>query len=97
MNRDTMQEDIVLTLEEVCESCAVSAAEVKAYIEEGLVEVQGGDVAHWRFSQTSLIHIQRANRLERDLRLNPAGAVLAFELLEEIEKLKNRLKRFKDQ
>lgn len=93
MSHDPSHEDVMLTLEDVCESCALSMTEIRAYVEEGLIEVQGDDVTHWRFSRASLIQIQKAYRLEWDLRLNPAGVALAFDLLEQIDDLKNRLKR----
>ena len=86
-----------LTLQDICDQCNLSRDCVVAYIEEGLIEVSGSAVSSWRFSEIHMLHIQKANRLERDLRLNPAGSVLVLELMQEIEQLKNQLKRLQRQ
>jgi chaperone modulatory protein CbpM len=94
MTGEVLSEDHKLTLRDICESCGLSELKVKTYIEESVVEVRGDDVKRWRFSEVSMVQIQKVHRLERDLRLNPAGAVLALELMSQIEDLKNQLKRF---
>ncbi len=86
-----------MTLQDVCEHCDLSQEDVVAYIEEGLISVTGETVSNWRFSEIHLLHIRKARRLEHDLRLNPAGSVLVLELLQEIEHLKNQLKRLQRQ
>ena len=80
-----------LTLEDICESCVISQTEIIAYVEEGIVKVEGQDPEQWRFSQLTLIEVRRAQRLTRDLGLNPAGVALAFQLMDEIEELKGQL------
>ena len=82
-----------LALEDICENCGLSELTVKTYVEEGVVTVQGDDAKLWRFSEVSVVQIQKALRLEQGLRLNPAGAALALELISEIDDLKNQLKR----
>ena len=93
MTGEVLSEDHKLTLKDICESCGLSESNVRIYIEESVVEVQGDDPKLWRFSEVSMIKIQKANRLERDLRLNPAGAALALDLMSQIEELKNQLRR----
>ena len=94
MTGEVLSEDHKLTLQDICESCGLSESTVRTYIEESVIEVQGDDVKLWQFSEVSIVQIQKAHRLERDLRLNPAGAALALELMSQIEDLKNQLKRF---
>lgn len=94
MTGDVLSEDQKLTLQDICENYGLSESTVRTYIEECVVEVQGDDVSLWRFSEVSVVQIQKTHRLERDLRLNPAGAALALELMSQIEELKNQLKRF---
>ncbi|MFQ5622388.1 MAG: chaperone modulator CbpM [Paracoccaceae bacterium] len=89
-----LRKDATLTLDRVCEICGVSADVVSAYVEEGLADVEGADAASWRFSEAGILHIRKALRLEKDLGLNPAGAVLVLELVEHIESLERRLRRF---
>ena len=94
MTGEVLSEEHKLTLEDICQTCGLSELKVKAYIEESVVEVQGDDARLWRFSEISMVRIQKACRLEKDLRLNPAGTALALELMSQIEELKNLLKRF---
>lgn len=93
MTGEVLSEDYKLALKEICEKCGVPESKVIAYIEEGVIEVQGADVKRWRFSEVSMVQVLKAHRLERDLRLNPAGVALALELMSQIEDLKNQLKR----
>lgn len=83
-----------MSLAELCEKCELSEVKVRAYVEEGVIDVEGEEVERWSFSEVCLVQIRRAHRLERDLGLNPAGAALALELAAEIDRLKQRLERF---
>ena len=94
MTGEVLSEEHKLTLNDICESCGLSESKVRTYIEESVVEVRGDDVKLWRFSEVNMVRIQKACRLEQDLRLNPAGAALALELMSQIEDLKNQLMRF---
>ena len=94
MSDDLLQDKAELSLDEVCVSCNLAREVVTSYIEEGLLEVEGATTQGWRFSQTQVVYIQKATRLQNDLRLNVAGSVLVLELLEQIDELKNRLQRF---
>lgn len=93
MTSEFLQEDASLKIEEICKDCELSLVEIKSYVEEGIVEVMGDDVARWRFSQSSIVQIKRAVRLEKDLGVNRAGAALALELMSQINDLKTQLKR----
>ena len=97
MSDDRPDDGMELSFEDVCTACNLPANAVISYIEEGLVEVEGSDVTHWRFSETALLHIKKAHRLECDLRLNAAGSVLVLELMAQIEDLKRQLRRFERQ
>lgn len=88
-----LQETPEMTLDEICQSCGLSTETVLTYVQEGLIDVHGDPASGWRFSEIQMIHIQKAGRLERDLRLNPAGSVLALELMEKIKNLENQIKR----
>lgn len=90
---DIASEHTRLALQELCERCGLSEETVRAYVEEGVVEVEGDDIARWRFSEVSLVRVQKAHRLERDLGLNAAGAALALELMARIDALRARLAR----
>ncbi|EXJ13309.1 chaperone modulator CbpM [Imhoffiella purpurea] len=88
---DLLEEDIELTLSELCRACRLPADRVLELVEEGVVDPLGRDPARWRFSAVSIRRVRCAQRLERDLGVNAAGAALALELLEEMERLRARL------
>ncbi|MEW5249536.1 chaperone modulator CbpM [Microbulbifer sp. 2201CG32-9] len=89
-----LDEQSQLSLSELCRACGLSAEYILALVEEGVIEPQGRSQALWRFSGISVRRVRRASTLERDLGINLAGAALAVELLEEIERLRVRLARF---
>ena len=93
MTGEVLSEEYKLTYINFCEACGLSESRVRTYIEESVVEVQGDDVTLWRFSEVSVVQIQKAYRLERDLRLNPAGVAFALELMSQIDDLTKQLKR----
>ncbi|NNJ74978.1 MAG: MerR family transcriptional regulator [Anderseniella sp.] len=80
-----------LTIDDLCSACGLSKDKVTSYVAEGIIEPQGAAVVEWRFSRTTVVAVQRAQRLEQDLGLNEAGIALAFDLLSQIEELKRRL------
>lgn len=95
----TQQVDIVtdfpaLSTDDLGLICNLSPDQVVAYVAEGIVVPLGSEPGQWRFSRLSVITIQRAHRLERDLGLNLAGVALALELMDEVEALKQRLARY---
>lgn len=94
MPNDLSNEPADLTIDDICERCGLSTDAVTTYVEEGLIEVSGPDTKSWKFTRTHIIHLQKAHRLEKDLRLNPAGSVLVLELQAQIERLQARLRAF---
>jgi len=93
---EVLEEDVELTLAELCRACQVPAERVFELVEEGLVEPLGREPGRWRFHGVSLHRARCALRLERDLGVNLAGAALALELLDELEAMRERLKRLED-
>lgn len=93
LSGDIVEEDVELTLAELCHICHISAEQVFELVEQGLVEPFGRTPSRWRFQGYSVKRVRCARRLERDLGVNTAGAALALELLDEIEQLRVRLRR----
>jgi chaperone modulatory protein CbpM len=77
-----------LSLDEVTESFGVTREVIVNIIDEGIVVVEGEE-SQWQFDGEAVRYIRTVLQLERDLGVNLAGAALALELLEEIEKLKS--------
>ena len=90
---ELLEDDLELTLAELCRVCALPDERVVELVAEGVVEPRGRSRESWRFSAVSLRRVRRAARLERDLGVNAAGAALVLDLLEEIEALRARLDR----
>lgn len=89
-----LEEDTELTLAQLCRACRLPAEQVLVLVEEGIIEPQGREPAQWRFRGISVRRVHCALRLQRDLGVNAAGAALALDLLEELELLRARLRRF---
>ena len=91
---EVLEEDVELTLVELCQACQMEAEQVFDLVEQGVIEPLGHDPARWRFRGISMRRVLFVRRLERDLGVNVAGAALALDLLEELERLRARLRRF---
>jgi chaperone modulatory protein CbpM len=86
-----VEEEIRLTLVELCQACQAPEPEIRALVVEGVLEPTGGTPEEWRFAGASLRRARTALRLSRDLEVNLAGIALALDLLDEITALKSRL------
>ena len=93
LSGEVLEEDVELTLAELCRTCRVPAERVFDLVDEGVIEPVGRDPARWRFHGVSVRRVHCALRLERDLGVNVAGAALALELLDELETARARLRR----
>jgi chaperone modulatory protein CbpM len=87
----TPEEPVEMTLDEICRACGVETAFVLELVEEGVLAPEGREPGAWRFTYTHVRRVRVASHLRSDLGVNPAGAALALELLEEIEALRARL------
>lgn len=87
-----LEEEIELTVDELSRACSVQVQRIMELVEEGLIEPMGPEPGQWRFAGRSLRRAGTALRLERDLGVNLAGAALALELLDEIDRLRAHLR-----
>lgn len=88
-----LEEEVVLTLGEICRASCLSAERVIELADEGVIEPIGRSPQSWRFHGASLQRIRCAQRLEADLGVNLAGAALVLDLLDELEQLRVRIGR----
>lgn len=92
LSGNILEEQTGLTLADVCRACAVHAEYIIELVEEGVLAPAGREPASWRFTG---IHMHRTTvslRLQRDLGVNLAGVALAFQLLDEVEVLRARIR-----
>ncbi|MFA0809597.1 chaperone modulator CbpM [Microbulbifer epialgicus] len=90
-----LDEESELSLSELCRACGMPAERIIALVEEGIIEPRRG-AAQWRFSGICIRRVRRVYTLERDLGVNLAGAALALELLDEIERLQAHLAQLEE-
>lgn len=100
MNETNVPDGVVVdvhsefSLAELCRVCDVSAEWIVELVDEGILEPVDLSSRSWHFSGISMLRAYKVQRLQRDLGVNLAGAALAVELLDEIERLRRRLRRF---
>lgn|SRR5690606_19139953 len=86
-----LNETLMLSVGDLCRACDVHADWLMELIEEGVLDPQGSDPAHWRFSGASLQRVRIVRHLQRDLGVNLAGAALALELMRERDALREHI------
>ena len=85
------EEQIELTIDDLCRACAVQTQTIIELVEEGVLETAGPSPQDWRFGGDNLRRARVALRLQQDLGVNPAGAALILQLMQEIDALRARL------
>ena len=90
LNGELLEEDVELTLVEMCQACRIPVEQIAELVGEGIIEPIGQGQRHWRFRAISVQRVHCALRLQHDLGVNAAGAALALDLLEELAQLRAR-------
>jgi chaperone modulatory protein CbpM len=90
---EIVEEDMQLSLAELCQACSVREEQVTTWVFEGVLEPAGERPPEWRFGGRSLKRARTAMRLARDLEINAPGVALALDLLDQIARLEVRLMR----
>jgi len=86
-----LDENTRLSFVELCHLGETNAEYVIELVEEGLLEPESLSTPDWRFDSRALKRLQKTIHLQRDLRVNLAGAALVLDLLEEVEELRRKL------
>ncbi len=89
-----LDEQAELSLHDLCRACSTSTEWVVELVDEGVIEPIGHEQTNWRFSGPSLLRARTAMRMQQDLHINLAGVALALDLIDEIEAVRERLRRF---
>ena len=96
LSGEIFEEEIELSLADLCRTCQLPAERIFELVDEGVIEPLGREPLRWRFHGASVRRVRCAQRLEYDLGVNAAGAALALDLLEELERLRARLQILED-
>lgn len=87
-------DDARLTLDELAASCTVSREWIVEHVQAGvLLREPAPDPRSWAFTGSDLLRARRLSTLERDFEANPELAGLVADLLDELERLRVRLRR----
>jgi chaperone modulatory protein CbpM len=83
-------DDQTISIVELCHCCGLPVEQVLIMVDYGIIEPLEFQTSHirWQFTGSSVIRLQTAQRLQRDLDVNLAGAALVLELLDEIKMLR---------
>lgn len=87
-----LEEEGELTLVEISRACAVDVDCIVGLVDEGVIVPRGREPQRWRFGGAHLRRARIAVHLQRDLGVNPAGAALALQLIDELDALRGRLR-----
>jgi chaperone modulatory protein CbpM len=77
-----------ISIVQLCRRCAVEAELVQRLVNHGILEPVRVTETTVYFASGSVLRVRKVIRLRSELGVNLAGAALALELLDRIEKLK---------
>lgn len=80
------------TLRDVCERSDVHAEFVVKLVSYGVIApVEEGSPRDWYFDAIALARLRKAQRLQRDLKLNLPGLAMSLELLDDVDELRREV------
>lgn len=96
--RATVDPSTTFTLLELCEHGEVHAEYVIKLVNYGVIapvtEVSPRD---WEFDLDALARLRKAQRLQRDLKMNLPGLAMSLELLDDVHQLRREVERLRQQ
>ncbi|MDX1635998.1 MAG: chaperone modulator CbpM [Marinobacter sp.] len=93
-----VEQGTTFTLRELCERGDVHAEFVIKLVNYGIISpVREVEVRQWHFDLAALARLRRAQRLQRDLKINLPGLAMSLELLDDIRELRREVDRLNQQ
>ena len=90
-----IDEDMLLTLEEICNAVHADDALVVQLIEYHIIQPKGTSKNNWRFDNLALKRVRLARNFYYDCEVNLAGIGLLIDMIERIEMLENEIGKHK--
>jgi chaperone modulatory protein CbpM len=87
-----LEDDQALDLEGFATACGLEVDDVCKLVDEGLLQPTV-DRPVWRFGGEALARARRIRRLQRDFEANLQSVAVMLDLMDEIERLRARLRR----
>ncbi len=91
---EVVDDTVPMYLPEVLECIRIDKSLLAEWVDAGIASPSGRDMEHWQFARRDLRRMQSALRLMADLQVNPSGAALILDLVEERDELLRRLRLF---
>lgn len=88
-----VEDDLQMSLAELARACRAQEEQIRVWVVEGVLQPIGDSPPTWRFAGASLRRAKLAITLTRELEINTPGVALALDLMDEIEDLRQRLRR----
>ncbi|GGI16791.1 MAG: chaperone modulator CbpM [Oxalicibacterium faecigallinarum] len=88
-----IDEEITLTLTDLCRSCNTSNEVIESWVYEGVLAPVGKRPQEWRFNGIMLRRARLARQLAEEMDVNPSGIALALDLMEQIDALHAQIAR----
>jgi chaperone modulatory protein CbpM len=85
-------DEVALNLEDLARACAVEPQWISERVEAGLLGSASLQTVEWRFVSADLVRARRLAALERDFDANQELAALVVDLIEEVARLRGRLR-----
>jgi chaperone modulatory protein CbpM len=83
--------DAAFTAEDIARACGMQVGWVRERVEAGVLQVDAA-TGEWRFDSATLVRARRIARLEASFDADPQLAALTADLVEEVERLRRRLR-----
>jgi len=89
------QDGSTFTLREICERGDCHAEFVIKLVDYGIIAPmeESPEARHWHFDVAALSRLRKAQRLQRDLKINLPGLAMSLELLDEVEEMRREVDR----
>ena len=86
-------EEALLSVEELARACSVERTWIVERVTHGLLGGRvDGEQTQWRFASAELVRARCMVSMERDMDANPEVAALMADLIEEVRRLRQRLR-----
>ena len=87
------------TLREVCERGGCHAEFVIKLVNYGVISPveESPEARQWHFDLQTLARLRKAQRLQRDLKMNLPGLAMSLELLDEVQDMRREVDRLNQQ
>jgi len=67
LSGDLLEEDVELSLAQICRACHLSAEQIVELVDQGVIEPSGREPVSWRFQGISLRRVHFTQRMQKDL------------------------------